>query len=217
MYADQSVTTSAELATLSEELQFQRDSLSRLREENRKIRSDFDDLQLRYDDEVYNGGAWKKEKERLENKIADLSAAYGASNVSQSELQSQNVSLLSQNRELRMVLEEAEAERATLLRARRTLEARLNDIAQEDTDNNKINSDRAVQALHLETQSLKSELEAQTEKVLLASQKLKKAETFANECQTEVAKIRLENSDLEKQNVRLSIRPPRLLSSNVCS
>ena len=50
--------------------------MSRLREENRKIRSDFDELQLQYDDEVYNGGAWKKEKERFETKIQDLTKAY---------------------------------------------------------------------------------------------------------------------------------------------
>ena len=53
--------------------------MSRLREENRKLRSDYDELQLQYDDEVYNGGAWKKERERLETKIADVTNAYESS------------------------------------------------------------------------------------------------------------------------------------------
>ncbi|KAG8883338.1 hypothetical protein FRB97_006763 [Tulasnella sp. 331] len=192
-----------ELAQLSEELQFQRDSLSRLREENRKIRGEYDDLQLRHDDEVYNGGAWKKEKERFETKIADVTSAYEASTNAQSEQQSQIVSLLSQVRELRRVLDEAEAERSSLLKARRTLEARLNDIAQEHADTNKMSSDRVLQALHLEKQSLKMELEEQMEKTSLAGQKLKKAETFANDCQGEVSRVRLENTELEKLNANL--------------
>ncbi|KAG8984552.1 hypothetical protein FRB90_005240 [Tulasnella sp. 427] len=192
-----------ELAQLSEELQFQRDSLSRLREENRKLRSEFDDLQLRYDDELYNGGAWKNEKERLENKIADLTAAFETSSNAQSEQQAQIVSLLSQVRELRVVLDEAEAERTTLLNARRKLESRLNDIAKEHADTTKMSSDRVLQALQLEKQSLSTELQAERERMALFVQKLKKAEGYANESQAEVAKIRMENSALEKQNAAL--------------
>lgn len=187
---------------MHQELQFQRDSLSRLREENRNLRGEFDDIQLRYDDELYNGGAWKNEKERLENKIADLTGAYESSTNAQSEQQAQIVSLLSQVRELRRVLDEAEAERTTLLNARRKLESRLSDIAQEHVDTNKMSSDRVLQAIQLEKQSLSGELQAEREKMSLIVQKLKKTEGFANESQAEVAKIRMENSALEKQNVR---------------
>lgn len=67
-----------------------------------------------------------------------------------------------------------------------------------------MSSDRVLQALHLEKQSLKMELEEQAEKTSLASQKLKKAETFANDCQVEVSQVRLENTELEKQNVRVA-------------
>ena len=42
------------------ELQSQRDSITKLREELRKARSDNDELSLRYDDEVYNGAALEK-------------------------------------------------------------------------------------------------------------------------------------------------------------
>jgi myosin protein heavy chain len=195
------ISSFCSLAPISE-LQFQRDGLSRLREENRKTRSDLDELQLRYDDEVYNSAAWKKEKERLETKIGDLTAAYDSSTASQTEQQSQIVSLLSQVRELRAVLDEAEADRAALQKARRALEARLNDIAQDHVDANKMSSDRVLQALHLEKQDLRSALEEQTDKMALASERLKKAETFANECQTELNKIRTENAELDKLNVR---------------
>jgi myosin protein heavy chain len=112
------------------ELQSQRDTISRLREENRKTRSELDELQLHLDEEVYESGAWKKEKDRLETKIADVNMAYKSATTVQSEQQSQIVNLLGQVRELRGVLDEAEADRTALQQARRNLEHRLNDIAQ---------------------------------------------------------------------------------------
>lgn len=175
--------------------------MSRLREENRLIRAERDELQLRFDDEVYSGGAWKKEKERLETKIGDLAAAYEASNNANAEQQGQIVSLLSQVRELRAVLDEAEADRTALQKARRQLEGRLNDIAQHHLETSKMTSDRALQAMHLEKQELRSALEEQEDKVNMANERLKKAETFANENQAELNKIRAENVELDKLNV----------------
>ena len=153
-------------------------------------------------DEVYNGGAWKTEKERLETKIIDLTNAYESSTTSLSEQQTQIVSLHAHVRELRAVLDEAEADRAALQKARRTLEARLNDIAQDHADATKASSDRIVQALHLEKQDLRSALDEQIERVHLANERLKKAETFANDSQAELSRVRGENSELEKLNVR---------------
>lgn len=175
--------------------------MSRLREENRSLRADRDKLQLKFDDEVYNGGAWKKEKERLETKINDLSAAYEASNKANSEQQTQVVSLLSQVRELRAVLDEAEADRAALQKARRQLEGRLSDIAQQHLETSKMSSDRVLQAMHLEKQELRSALEEQEDRVSMANERLKKAEAFANESQAELNKLRAENAELDRANV----------------
>ena len=36
----------------------------------------------------------------------------------------------------------------------------------------------------------------------MAFERMKKAETYANECQIELGKIRVENSELDKMNVR---------------
>ncbi|CCO36259.1 Myosin type-2 heavy chain 2 AltName: Full=Myosin type II heavy chain 2 [Rhizoctonia solani AG-1 IB] len=177
--------------------------MSRLREENRKTRSELDDLQLRYDDEVYSGGTWKKDKERYETKIGDLAAAYESATNAQTEQQTQIVALLSQVRELRAVLDEAEADRAALQKARRALESRLNDIAQEHMDANKFSSDRMMQELHLKNQELRGALEEQTDRVELASQRLKKAEGYANESQSELKKVRDENSGLDRLNASL--------------
>lgn len=159
------------------------------------------EMQHRLDDDVYTGGTWKKEKDRLETKIGDLTAAYEASNNTNTEQQTQIVSLLSQVRELRAVLDEAEADRTALQKARRQLEGRLNDIAQDHLE--KMSSDRALQAMHLEKQELRSALEEQQDKVNIANERLKKAEVLANERRTELDKSRAENAELDKQNTSL--------------
>ncbi|KAL4250147.1 TRAFAC class myosin-kinesin ATPase superfamily protein [Abortiporus biennis] len=192
-----------ELAQLSEELQSQRDTMSRLREETRKLRSDYDELQLRYDDEVYSGGAWKKEKERLETKIQDLTKAYESSSAAQTEQQSQIVSLHSQVRELRSVLNDAEADRALLQKARRALQAELESIKLDHVDTNKMTSDTELQNLRLKKQDLERALEEQGDRVSMAYERMKKAEGYANECQVELGKVRVENSELEKLNANL--------------
>lgn len=193
----------AELAQLSEELQSQRDSLSRLREDNRKTRSDYDELQLRYDDEVYNSGGWKKEKERMETKISDLEKAFEAGTGAQAEQQSQIVALHSQVRELRGVLDDAEADRALLQKARRALQAELETIKLDHVDTNKMSSDREFQRLQLKKQDLERSLEEQEDRVVNAFDRMKKAESYANECQVELGKVRVENSELDRLNANL--------------
>ncbi|KAH7919841.1 nonmuscle myosin heavy chain b [Leucogyrophana mollusca] len=193
----------AELAQLSEELQSQRDTMSRLREDNRKIRSDYDELQLRFDDEVYSGGAWKKEKERMETKISDLTKAYETSTTAQSDQQAQIVSLHSQVRELRSVLNDAEADRAMLQKARRSLQAELEGIKLDHVDANKMSSDRELQKLQLKKQDLERSLEEQEDRVAMAFDRMKKAEAHAGESQAELDQIRVENSELDRKNAYL--------------
>ena len=177
--------------------------MSRLREESRKLRSEYDELQLGYDDEVYNGGSWKKDKEPLETKIQDLTNAYDASTAAQAEQQSQNVTLHSQVRELRNVLNDAETDRALLQKARRALQAELEAIKLDHVDASRMSSGTELQRLRLEKQDLERSLEEQGDRVTMAFERMKKAESYANECQIELGKIRVENSELDKMNVRV--------------
>ncbi|PVF93303.1 hypothetical protein CPB86DRAFT_715748 [Serendipita vermifera] len=193
----------SELRQLNEESRHLRDTISSLREENHKMRSEFDGLQLRYDDEVYAGSSWKKEKERMNTKILDLIAAYESSKMAQADSQTEIVRLHSQILELRAARDEAETERAALMKAREQLETRLNDIAQDHLDTNKMSNDRVLQDLHLEKRDLKARLEEQADRVAKANEKLKRAESFANEYQVELSKVRHDNSELEKQNAAL--------------
>ena len=191
----------ARLTFFSTELQSQRETISKLREELRKSRSNNDELSLRYDDEVYNGAAWKKERERLETKISDISRAYDSSIAAQAEQQSQIVALHSQVRELRSVLNDAEADRALLQKARRGLQAELEAIKMDTVDATKMTSDRELQTLYLKNQDLERALEERADRVEMAYERMKKAELYAQECQMELGNVRVENSELDKLNV----------------
>ncbi|KIY70319.1 nonmuscle myosin heavy chain b [Cylindrobasidium torrendii FP15055 ss-10] len=193
----------AELAQLSEELQSQRDSMSRLREENRKLRSDYDELQLTFDDEVYNSGGWKKEKERLETKIADVTKAYEASSGAQAEQQSTIVTLHGQVRQLRAMLDEVESDRALLHNARRSLQVQLEEIRSDQIDRSRIGNPQDLQRLTLQKQDLQRSLEEQGDRVAQAYERMKKAEQLANEFQSQLSKSRVDYSQLERHNATL--------------
>jgi myosin protein heavy chain len=201
VFAPSYTTACIKLKRCLTELQGQREGISKLREELRKARSDNDELSLRYDDEVYNGAGWKKERERLETKIADVSKAYDSSVAAQAEQQSQIVALHSQVRELRSVLNDAEADRALLQKARRGLQAELETIKLDSVDPTRMNSDRELQSLHLRNQDLERALEERADRVEMAYDRMKKAEVHAQDCQMELGKVRVENSELDKLNV----------------
>lgn len=167
------------------------------------MRSDFDELQQRYDDEVYNSGGWKKEKERMDTKIKDITKAFEASTLAQTEQQAQIVALHQQVRELRGVLDDAEAERSMLQKARRALQAELETIKIDHSDTNKTMTDTEFQRLQLKKQDLERTLEEQEDRVEQALDRMRKAEAHAVERANELERIRKENSGLERQNVSL--------------
>lgn len=138
----------------------------------------------------------------METKIRDLEKAYEASTGGQAEQQSQIVALHSQVRELRAVLDDAEADRALLQKARRALQAELDSIKFDQTDAGKMSADAEFQRLQLRKQDLERSLEEQEDRVNNALGRMKKAEAYANDCQMELGKIRVENSELERLNVR---------------
>ena len=84
---------------------------------------------------------WRNEKDRLKTRIAELERAYEASTGAQAEQQTQILALHSQVRELRGVLDEAEADRTLLQKARRALQGELEMIKLDHfPDTNKITS-----------------------------------------------------------------------------
>jgi len=139
----------------------------------------------------------------METKIADLIKAYETSTTAQSDQQAQIVSLHSQVRELRSVLNDAEADRAMLQKARRSLQAELEGIKLDHIDASRVSSDREMQKLQLEKQDLERSLEEQEDRASAAFGRMKTAETHAAESQLELDKIRLENTELDRMNAQL--------------
>jgi len=93
------------------------------------------------------------------------------------------VSLHSQIRELRSVLNDTEVDRTLLQKARRALQAELEAIKLDHADVHKMSSDPELQKLQLQKQDLERSLEEQGDRVAMAFDRMKKAEAFANESQ----------------------------------
>ena len=86
-------------------------------------------------------------------------------------------------------------------KARRALQAELEAIKLDHVDANRMSSGTELQRVRLEKQDLERSLEEQGDRVTMAFERMKKAESYANECQIELGKIRVENSELDKMNV----------------
>ena len=102
-------------------------------------------------------------------------------------------------------MDDAEADRSLLQKARRALQAELETIKLDTIDSSKVSSDREYQRLQLKKQDLERSLEEQEDRVSHANERLKKAESFATECQIELGKVRVENSELDELNVSYAL------------
>lgn len=178
------------------------DTVRKIRDENRSLRDDHEKLQFQFDDEVLNSGGWRKEKERLEDKITHMHKAYESALGGHSEQQAQIVALHSEVRKLRTVLDDVDAERNLLQKARRTLQAQLEDISQNHMDTSKMASDREFQTLQLKKLDLERTVEEQEARVANAVKRMQKAEGHANESHIQLGKLRVEYSELDRHNVR---------------
>ena len=82
-------------------------------------------------------------------------------------------------------VDDAEADRALLQKARRALQAELEEIRLDHVDP----SDTEVQRLMLKKQDLERAVEEQEDRVASAFERMKRAEAYANECQMELGKV----------------------------
>ncbi|MBE8436114.1 hypothetical protein IQA64_18480, partial [Leptospira borgpetersenii serovar Tarassovi] len=79
-----------ELASLTTELEIERDNVIHSRGENGRLRDELEELRSKWDDEVLNSSTWAKEKSRLEVTLQSLSdsrdEAVNAHNDAQSKV-----------------------------------------------------------------------------------------------------------------------------------
>ncbi|KAF8657591.1 hypothetical protein AX16_002172 [Volvariella volvacea WC 439] len=193
----------ATLAEFNEQTQRLLDQNQRDRGNLNKLRLEHQELKAEYDKELSNRGGWKKEKERLEEKIAALDNAYKKSMGVQIEQQEQVLSLHSQLNQLRTTLEQTNHERELLQNARQALSNELKAIRENHADISRFSSDREFQQLQLEKQDLERTLDEQRDRVANAHDRMKRAETHLQECQLQLSRVQQENTELDRHNAAL--------------
>ena len=196
-----------ELASLTHELEIERESIIHSRSENGRLRDELEELRNKWDDEVLNSSTWAKEKSRLEVAMQDLSNSRDEAADAHNEAQSKIVSLLGQVRTLRTNVDDVVAERDMLTKEKKGLEARLAEAANrlDDLSNTGSPSKRDAASTDRELLELKSSLAQQEDVAVAAIGKMRRAEALAQEIQRDIAaerensvKLHREKADLEK-------------------
>jgi len=177
----------------------------------RRLRAELEAVQAKIHDDVASGSNWAKERSRMEVQYKLLSESFEEAVSANREAQSQQVTLLSQNRSLRTryhilnilltnSLEQAEELRANLLREKLQLENKLenlNGIFSHDS-----NPERHPGLLEKKIVDLKSELAEKQDAAAAATEKMRRAEMVASEAQKEIAAERQSIVQLHKDKVR---------------
>ncbi|KAI9828268.1 MAG: hypothetical protein M1819_004593 [Sarea resinae] len=195
----------AELSSLTNELEIERENVIHVRTENTHIREELEDLRSKWDDEVLNSSTWAKEKSRLEITLQDLSNSRDEAVNAHNEAQSRIVSLLSQVRNLRTSVDDIVAERDMLQKEKRGLEARLTEAGDrlEDLARGESPSMRNAAGMDRELLDLKSNLAQQEDVAAAAVGKMRRAEALASEIQKDVVAERETNVQLHKEKAAL--------------
>ncbi|KAK7628525.1 myosin tail [Phyllosticta citricarpa] len=191
----------AELSSVTQELEFERQNVIRVREENGRLHEEIEELRSKWDDEVLNSSTWAKEKARLEITLQDLSNSRDEAVNAHNEAQSKIVSLLSQVRTLRTSVDDVAAERDSALLEKKSLEARLADAAHrlEELVHSESPSLRNAAEMDRELLELKSGLAQQEDIAAAAVGKMRRAEALTQELQKDIVAEREANVQLHKE------------------
>ena len=194
-----------EFSTLTNELQIERENVIHVRSENTRIRDELEDLRSKWDDEVLNSSSWAKEKSRLEMTLQDLSSSREEAINAHNDAQGKIVSLLSQVRNLRSSIDDVAAERDTLQKEKRSLEARLSEAGDrlEDLARGESPSIRNAAGMDRELLDLKSQLAQQEDVAAAAIGKMRRAEALTAELQKDVVSERETSVNLHKEKAGL--------------
>jgi len=195
----------AELSTLTNELEIERENVIHVRSESTRMREELEELRSKWDDEVLNSSTWAKEKSRLEMTLQDLSSSREEAVNAHNEAQSKMVSLLSQVRNLRTSVDDIAAERDMLQKEKRGLEARLAEAGErlEDLAHGDSPSMRNAAGMDRQLLQLKSDLAQQEDVAAAAVGKMRRAEALATEMQKDVVAERESNAALHKDKAAL--------------
>ena len=194
-----------EFSAITNELQIERENVINVRSENTRIRDELEELRSKWDDEVLNSSSWAKEKLRLELTLQDLSSSREEAINAHNDAQGKIVSLLSQVRNLRSSMDDIVAERDTLQKEKRNVEARLSEAGDrlEDLARGESPSMRNAAGMDRELLDLKSQLAQQEDVAVAAIGKMRRAEALTAELQKDVGSERETNVNLHKEKAGL--------------
>ena len=85
-----------------------------------------------------------------------------------------------------------------LQKAWRALQSQLDSIKLENTNPDEMSAESKLQDLQLKKQNL---LDEHQDRVMMAKERMKKAEVHAQECRIELGGIRVQNLELDRKNV----------------
>ena len=195
----------SEMASLSNELEVERDNVIHARAENGRIRDELEELRGKWDDEVLNSSTWAKEKSRLEVALQSLSDSRDEAANSHNEAQGKIVELLGQVRHLRSNVDDVAAERDMLMTEKKGLETRLAEAAAslEDLSRSGSPTKRDAAMSDREVLDLKSKLAHQEDVASAAVGKMRRSEALAQEVQKDIATEREKSVELHKQKAAL--------------
>ncbi|EPE08126.1 myosin type ii heavy chain [Ophiostoma piceae UAMH 11346] len=196
----------AEFATITKELDLAREEKLFKQAEISRLREELDELRSKWDDEVLNSSTWAKEKTRLETTLSDVMSSRDEAVQAHNEAQGRIVNLLSQVRTLRSSVDEVTSERDTLVREKRSVEARLEEaktgleeLAARGANpslRDAANADRAIL-------DLRSSLAQQEDIAAAAVEKMRRAESLVAEVQKDMTAERETSSKLQNEKMAL--------------
>ncbi|WPH04944.1 myosin type-2 heavy chain 1 [Acrodontium crateriforme] len=192
-----------ELASLTNELEVERDNVIHARGENGRLRDQLEELRSKWDDEVLNSSTWAKEKSRLEVALTSISDSRDEAVNAHNDAQSKIVDLLGQVRGLRNDIDDATSERDMLAKDKKNLETRLKEAAARLDDLSNNGSQRDTASLERETLELRSRLEHQEDVAAAAVGKMRRAEGLVSEVQKDIANARETSVQLHKEKATL--------------
>ncbi|OAA62462.1 myosin type 2 heavy [Niveomyces insectorum RCEF 264] len=196
----------SEFATLTKELDLAREEKLFKQTEISRLREELDDLRSKWDDEVLNSSTWAKEKTRLEATLSDVVASRDEAMQAHNEAQGRIVNLLSQVRTLRSAVDDATSERDALVRAKRSVEARLEEaktgleeLAARGANPSLRDAAHADKAML----DLRASLAQQEDIAAAAVEKMRRAEALVAEVQKDMATEREASARLQADKAGL--------------
>lgn len=166
---------------------------------------EIENLTVKYDAELRAAVNWKREKEKLDQRIETLAQQLeqSAHIAEESNLKANTLSALL--RETKANFEEVEAQRSLAERGRKALEQKIDEMESESTQSAKLKSDFMKSNLQLDRQTndLKELVEEYQVQSRLTEDRVRRAESHVSDVQAELVKERNVNIELEKAKLLL--------------